>query len=142
MITKLIPLMAAALLAAGCATPPDVSSVTAPEKNAGIGGNTPAGLVDLAAHKMAGNPGDYELRARLLVIAPDGGAAAHPHAGQPGIVRVIKGTIVEGRGSAQRVLKAGDFWLENADTTHWFRNPSPTESAELWAVDIVPKKKP
>ena len=81
------------------------------------------------------------MRARLLTIAPDGGAAAHPHAGQPGIVRVIKGTIVEGRGSAQRVLKAGDFWMENADTTHWFRNPSQTESAELWAVDIVPKKK-
>ena len=137
----LISLAAAAALLAGCASAPDVRQVTAPEKNVGIGGNTPAGTVDLAAHKLAGAPGDYELRARLLTIAPDGGAAAHPHAGQPGIVRVIKGSIVEGRGSAQRVLKAGDFWMENADTTHWFRNPSQTESAELWAVDIVPKKK-
>ncbi|MFT4195905.1 cupin domain-containing protein [Ottowia sp.] len=142
MLRSFLPLAAAALLAAGCASQPDVRHVTAPEKNAGIDGGAPVGTVDMAAHKMAGSPGDYELRARLLTIAPGGGAAPHPHAGQPGIVRVIKGTIVEGRGSAQRVLKAGDYWFENADTTHWFRNPSTTEPAELWAVDVVPKKKP
>jgi quercetin dioxygenase-like cupin family protein len=141
MIRPLIPLAAAAaLLAAGCASQPDTAQVTPPAQNVGIGGGTPVGTVDMAAHKMAGATGDYELRARLLVIAPDGGAAPHPHAGQPGIVRVIKGTVVEGRGSAQRVLKAGDYWFENADTTHWFRNPSRTEAAELWAVDIVKKK--
>ena len=137
----LIPLALAATLAA-CASAPDTSNVRPPQANAGIGGGAPVGTVDIGPHKLAGNPGDYELRARLLTIAPDGGAAAHPHAGQPGIVRVIKGTIVEGRGSSQRVLKAGDYWFENADTTHWFRNPSRTETAELWAVDIVPKKKP
>jgi quercetin dioxygenase-like cupin family protein len=98
--------------------------------------------VDLAPHKLAGSMDGYDLRARLLTIAPDGGAAAHPHAGRPGVVRVIKGTVVEGRGTAQRVLTAGDYWFENADTTHWFRNPSQTEAAEIWAVDIVPKKKP
>jgi len=141
MIRTLTALSAAALLAAGCASAPDTHHITAPTQNSGIGGNTPAGLVDLAAHQMKGNPGDYELRARLLTIAPGGGAAAHPHAGQPGIVRVIKGTIIEGRGSAQRLLKAGDHWVENADTTHWFVNPSRTETAELWAVDIVPRKK-
>jgi len=87
MIRTLIPLTAAALLAAGCASAPDTRHITAPTQATGIGGNTPAGLVDLAAHQMKGNPGDYELRARLLTIAPGGGAAAHPHAGQPGIVR-------------------------------------------------------
>ena len=141
MIRTLIPLTAAALLTAGCASAPDTRHVTAPTQATGIGGNTPAGLVDLAAHQMKGNPGDYELRARLLTIAPGGGAAAHPHAGQPGIVRIIKGTIVEGRGNAQRVLKTGEHWVETADTTHWFVNPSATETAELWAVDIVPRKK-
>mgnify|MGYP003613206674 CR=1 FL=1 len=137
----LIPLALVAILA-GCASAPDTTNVTPLAANTGIGGGTPVGTVDIAPHKLPGSPGDYELRARLLTIAPDGGAAAHPHAGQPGVVRVIKGTIVEGRGSAQRVLKAGDYWFENADTTHWFRNPSRTEAAELWAVDIVPKKKP
>ena len=141
MLRPLLPLSAAALIMVGCATQPDTSQVSPLEKNAGLTGDTPAGLVDLAAHKMPGSMADYDLRARLLTIAPDGGAAAHPHAGRPGIVRVIKGTVVEGRGSAQRVLRAGDYWFENADTTHWFRNPSRSEAAEIWAVDIVPKKK-
>ena len=136
-----MPLAAAALLAAGCASQPDTRHVTAPASNAGIGGDTPAGLVDLAAHGMPGTPADYALRARLLTVAPGGGAAVHAHQGRPGIVRVIKGTVVEGRGSNQRVLHAGDSWLENADTSHWFVNPSQSETAELWAVDIVPKAK-
>lgn len=137
----LLPITAALLLAAGCASQPGTAPVTPPAKNVGIEGGAPVGLVDLAAHHMAGSMADYDLRARLLTIAPDGGAAPHPHAGQPGIVRVIQGTIVEGRGSTQRVLKAGDYWFENADTTHWFRNPSSSVPAQLWAVDIVPKKK-
>jgi quercetin dioxygenase-like cupin family protein len=142
MLRTLIPLTLASALVAGCAHAPDPNKVSAPEKSAGLSGDSPAGLVDLAPHKLAGNMDGYDLRARLLTIAPDGGAAAHPHAGRPGVVRVIKGTVVEGRGTAQRVLTAGDYWFENADTTHWFRNPSQTEAAEIWAVDIVPKKKP
>jgi len=39
------------------------------------------------------------------------------------------------------VLKTGEHWVETADTTHWFVNSSATETAELWAVDIVPRKK-
>ena len=54
---------------------------------------------------------------------------------------MVKGTVVEGRGDAKRVLKPGDFWLETFDTSHWFVNPSTTEAAELWVVDVVPKKK-
>ena len=131
----------AALLAACATSSPDVSQINAPTATSGLSGDTPVGLVDLAAHKMAGSPSDYDLRARALTLAPGGGVAVHPHAGRPGIVRVTKGTVVDGRGSAKRVLKAGDSWMENADTTHWFANPSSTETAELWVVDIVPKKK-
>ena len=74
-------------------------------------------------------------------LAPGGAIHNHPHAGRPGIVRVTKGTVVEYRGSAERTLKVGDAWYENADTVHWFRNPSSTEAAEIWVVDLVPKKK-
>jgi quercetin dioxygenase-like cupin family protein len=115
---------------------------TPPDKPIGLtGSNDPVGTVDLAPHNLAGSPGDYELRARTIVVAPGGATQNHPHAGRPGIVRVIKGTIIEYRGSAERTVKAGDYWFENADTTHWFRNPSSTEPAEIWAVDLVPKKK-
>jgi quercetin dioxygenase-like cupin family protein len=115
---------------------------TPPEKASGVTGtNDAVGTVDLAPHNLAGSPGDYELRARTIGIAPGGAIPKHPHAGRPGIVRVTKGTVIEYRGSSERTLKAGDYWFENADTTHWFRNPSSTEPAEIWAVDIVPKKK-
>lgn len=121
---------------------PASAADTAPEKPAGLTGlNDAVALVDLAQHKLPGSIGDYDLRARTIGIAPGGAIPNHPHAGRPGIVRVTKGTVIEYRGTTERTLKAGDSWFENADTVHWFRNPSSTEAAEIWAVDLVPKKK-
>ncbi len=121
---------------------PASAADTAPEKPVGLTGTGDAvGLVDLAAHKMPGSMSDYDLRARVVGIAPGGAIHNHPHAGKPGIVRVTKGTVIEYRGDAARTLKVGEFWFENGDTVHWFRNPSSTEAAELWVVDLVPKKK-
>lgn len=121
---------------------PASAADTAPEKPAGLTGtNDAVGLVDLAPHNLPGAIGDYDLRARTIGIAPGGAIHNHPHAGRPGIVRVTKGTVIEYRGTTERTLKAGDSWFENAETVHWFRNPSSTEVAEIWAVDLVPKKK-
>lgn len=132
------PLCASALLLAASAGAAD----TPPEKAVGLTGATDAvGRVDLAPHNLPGAPGDYELRARTIGIAPGGAIPSHPHAGRPGIVRVTKGSLVEYRGAAERTLQVGETWYENADTVHWFRNPSSTEAAELWVVDVVPKKK-
>jgi quercetin dioxygenase-like cupin family protein len=115
---------------------------TAPDKPVGLTGlNDAVALVDLGQHNLANPTGDYDLRARTIGIAPGGAIHAHPHAGRPGIVRVIKGTVIEYRGTTERTLKAGDSWFENVDTVHWFRNPSSTEAAEIWAVDLVAKKK-
>ena len=114
----------------------------APDKPVGVDGmNDAVGMVDLAAHKLPGAAGDYDLRSRRISIAPGGAVHNHPHAGRPGIVLVTKGTVVEYRGAASRTLHPGDSWQENSDTVHWFRNPSGTEAAEIWAVDLVPKKK-
>nr|WP_297351822.1 cupin domain-containing protein [uncultured Caldimonas sp.] len=118
------------------------ASDTAPEKAVGLSGTADAvGVVDLAPHNLSGAASDYELRARAVGIAPGGAIPNHPHAGRPGIVRVTKGTVVEYRGTSSRTLQVGDAWYETADTVHWFRNPSSTEPAELWVVDLVPKKK-
>jgi quercetin dioxygenase-like cupin family protein len=115
---------------------------TAPEKPVGISGTADAvGMVDLGPHNMPGSVGDYDLRARIVGLAPGGAIHNHPHAGRPGIVRVTKGNVIEYRGSSQRTLKVGDWWLETADTVHWFRNASSAEPAEIWVVDLVPKKK-
>ena len=132
------PLLSCALLIPAAAHTAD----TAPEKPIGLTGAADAvGLVDLAPHNLAGAVGDYDLRARVIGLEPGGAIHNHPHAGRPGIVRVTKGTIIEYRGEAKRTLAVGDTWYENADTTHWFRNPSTTEAAEIWVVDLVPKKK-
>lgn len=115
---------------------------SAPDQPVGLTGlNDAVALVDLGQHKLANATGDYDLRARTIGIAPGGAIHNHPHAGRPGIVRVIKGTVIEYRGTTQRTLKAGDSWFENADTVHWFRNPSSTEAAEIWAVDLVARNK-
>jgi quercetin dioxygenase-like cupin family protein len=115
---------------------------TAPEKAVGISGTgEPVALVDLVPHQLPGAAVDYDLRARLVKVAPGGAINNHPHAGRPGIVRVVSGTVIEYRGSASRTLKVGEFWTETSDVVHWFRNPSTTEGAELWVVDLVPRKK-
>ncbi len=115
---------------------------TPPGKPIGLTGTADAvGLVDLAPHNLSGAVGDYDLRARIVGVAPGGAIHSHPHAGRPGIVRVTKGSVIEYRGATKRTLKVGEFWFENADTVHWFRNPSNAEAAELWVVDLVPKKK-
>jgi quercetin dioxygenase-like cupin family protein len=98
------------------------------------------GMVDLAPHDLSGSMGDYNLRARRIELAPGGGIHPHPHKGKPGIVTVTKGSVYEYRGDDKRELKVGDQWFEDSDTVHWFRNPSKTEAAEIWVVDIVPKK--
>lgn len=132
------PLLSLAFLLSASASAAD----TAPEKPVGLSGTADAvGTVDLTPHNMPGTMSDYDLRARVVGIAPGGAIHNHPHAGRPGIVRVTKGAVIEYRGNSKRSLKVGDAWYENSDTTHWFRNPSSTDAAELWVVDLVPKKK-
>jgi quercetin dioxygenase-like cupin family protein len=132
------PLLSSAFLLSLPASAAD----TPPEKAVGLTGTADAvGSVELAPHNLPGSVGDYDLRARTIGIAPSGAIQNHPHAGRPGIVRVTKGTVIEYRGTTARTLKVGDSWYENADTVHWFRNPSTTEAAEIWVVDLVPKKK-
>lgn len=133
----------ALLLGAAClAGTPAGAADTPPDKPTGLSGATDAiGLVELSPHNLPGAIGDYDLRARSIVVAPGGGIPDHSHAGRPGIARVTRGTLIEYRGNTQRTLQVGDVWFENADTMHWFRNPSSTEAAELWVVDVVPRKK-
>lgn len=135
-------LAAPLLLGLALALPLPGAADTPPEKPVGLSGAVNAvGVVDLAPHQMPGTMSDYDLRARRIGIAPGGGIHSHPHAGRPGIVYVTQGTVIEYRGDTQRTLKPGDAWYEDADTVHWFRNPSSSEPAELWVVDLMPKKK-
>lgn len=142
MAFRTFTLLAASLLSLAFLLSAPAGANTPPEKPVGLTGTGDAvGTVDLAGHNMPGAIGDYDLRSRKIGLAPGGAIHNHPHAGRPGIVLVTKGTVVEYRGATERTLKAGDSWYETADTVHWFRNPSTTEPAEIWVVDLVPKKK-
>lgn len=142
MTIRTLPLLAGSLLSSiFLLSSPVLAAEMPPEKPVGLTGlNDVVGAIDLGPHNL-GAIGDYEMRARSILVAPGGAIHNHPHAGRPGVVRLIKGTLIEVRGSTERTLKTGDSWYEHADTVHWFRNPSSSEPAEIWAVDMVPKKK-
>jgi len=138
LLTRTMPAFALACLLG----PAPLAAATPPEHPIGLTGTADAvARVDLAPHQLPGTPGDYDLRARAITLAPGGAINPHSHMGRPGIVRVIKGTVIETRGPVERTLKAGEYWAETAETTHWFRNPSTSETAEIWVVDVVAKKK-
>src|SRR5713101_2624856 len=63
-----------------------------------------------------------ELRARRIVITPGGHVTEHSHADRPGVVYVLEGSLTEHRGDVARVVNAGDTWVEDAGTVHWFEN--------------------
>ena len=83
------------------------------------------------------SPG-HELRARRIVFAPGGTVAEHSHAERPGIVYVLEGSMIEHRGEAVRIVKAGDTWVEDANTVHWLENSSDTPCIFL-SVDVIKK---
>lgn len=108
-----------------------------PEKTQGLEGTqTAVQQFPLAAQipAMAG----YELRGRRVTVVPGGAIVEHSHADRPGIVYILEGSMTEYRGTAVRVVKAGDTWAEDASTVHWFENTT-DKPCVIWAVDLVKK---
>lgn len=77
----------------------------------------------------------YDVRSREITVAPGGAIAEHEHSKRAGIVYVQSGTIIEYRGTEQRVLKAGDTVTEDINTVHAFQNVS-GEACVLIAFDV------
>ncbi len=93
------------------------------------------GAVDLAGEidGMAGR----QLRMRLVTMEP--GAVfgpLHDHAGRPGIVYILQGTITDHRDGAATDYGPGVGWPEDSDTLHWLENRGTTPAVEI-SVDIV-----
>jgi len=65
----------------------------------------------------------WQLRLRLLRIAPGGQTQVHSHRGRPAAFYVIEGatTVVYGDGTAER-YSAGGTGYANQKTVHWHRN--------------------
>ncbi|MDX1529685.1 MAG: cupin domain-containing protein, partial [Gammaproteobacteria bacterium] len=74
---------------------------------------------------------------RRITIAPGGQIAKHSAATTPGVVYVASGTWTEGRDSGEIDHSAGDTFIEDKDTVHWFFNRG-SEPAAAYVCDIKP----
>ena len=78
-----------------------------------------------------------QLRMRRFTFAP--GAVfgpVHDHAGRPGMVYVLQGTITDHRDGVTTDYGPGLGWPEDRNTRHWLENRGPMPAVEI-SVDIV-----
>ncbi len=78
---------------------------------------------------------DYDIRARVITVAPGGSIAEHEHSKRAGIVYVQSGSIVEFRGAMKRTLNPGDSVVEDVNTVHAYLNTG-NQDCVLIAFDI------
>lgn len=74
---------------------------------------------------------------RRITINPGGQIAKHSAATTPGVVYMDTGTWIEGRDSGETVYAAGDTFVEDNKTVHWFYNRG-DEPAAAYVCDIKP----
>jgi quercetin dioxygenase-like cupin family protein len=95
------------------------------------------GVVPAASMAAQVGMGDHILLLRRITIEPGGQIAHHSAAETPGIVYMESGAWTEGRDSGETVHSAGDTFIEDADTVHWFFNRG-DEAASALVCDIKP----
>ena len=74
---------------------------------------------------------------RRITIDPGGQIAKHSAATTPGVVYMESGTWTEGRDSGETEHSAGDTFIEDKNTVHWFYNRG-DEPATAFVCDIKP----
>ena len=91
------------------------------------------------AESMAAQVGleDHRLLLRKITINPGGQIAKHSAATTPTVVHMISGTWTEGRDGGETEYSAGDTFIEDEATVHWFYNRG-DEPAAAYVCDIKP----
>jgi quercetin dioxygenase-like cupin family protein len=120
-------LRALAVLVAGCA----IGAVSA-----GQGPPSPA-TVAAAAFPISVVDGAYDLYNFVVDFPPGSATARHVHGG-PVVVTVITGQLVLERANGERVVKAGESFLEVAGDVHALVNRSAIP-ARIVAAELIPK---
>jgi quercetin dioxygenase-like cupin family protein len=77
------------------------------------------------------------LLARRITIMPGGQIARHSHETVPGIVFMESGSWTEGTDEGEVVHSAGEAFIEDVDTIHWFFNHGDVPASAL-VFDIKP----
>lgn len=94
--------------------------------------------VDLAG-ELEGMAG-HQLRMRMATIEPGGVfGPVHDHAGRPGTVYVLQGTITDHRDGLVTDYGPGVGWPEDRHTNHWLENRGTVPAVEI-SVDIIRKQ--
>jgi len=93
----------------------------------------------VSAESMSAQVGldSHILLLRRITINPGGQIAKHSAASTPGVVYMESGTWTEGRDSGEIEYSAGDTFIEDKDTVHWFYNRGEEPAAAL-VCDIKP----
>jgi quercetin dioxygenase-like cupin family protein len=93
----------------------------------------------VSAESMSAQVGldGHILLLRRITINPGGQIAKHSAASTPGVVYMESGTWTEGRDSGEIEYSAGDTFIEDKDTVHWFYNRGEEPAAAL-VCDIKP----
>jgi len=81
-----------------------------------------------------------QLRMRMFTIEPGGVfGPLHDHAGRPGIVYILRGTITDHRDGVATDYGPGVGWPEDRHTLHWLENRGSVPAVEI-SVDIVSRE--
>lgn len=91
------------------------------------------------AESMAAQVGleDRRLLLRRITIRPGGQIARHSAQSTPAVVYMMSGSWTEGRAGGEIEHAAGDTFIEDEDTVHWFFNRG-DEPATALVCDIKP----
>lgn len=78
-----------------------------------------------------------QLRMRMVTIEPGGVfGPVHDHAGRPGVVYVLQGTITDHQDGVATDYGPGVGWPEDRNTSHWLENRGTVPAIEI-SIDIV-----
>lgn len=81
--------------------------------------------------------GGHILLLRRITIEPGGQIARHSAAEVPGVVYMETGAWTEGRDGSETSHVAGETFIEDAETVHWFFNRGDSPASAL-VCDIKP----
>jgi len=131
-----IGLAGAAGLVLGFAGAVGLAETTIPTEHKGLTVET---LGFVPAESMSAQVGldGHILLLRRITIAPGGQIAKHSAESTPAVVYMVSGTWIEGRASGETEHSAGDSFIEDKDTVHWFYNRGEQPATAL-VCDIKP----
>lgn len=116
------------------------TTLQGPKKSEGIQSIKALASVSLAGEfKTIDDVNTKTLRAREIIVDPDGKVAVHRHDARPGIAYILEGEIWEYREGEPKPKRhtVGSVAFENTGVVHWWHNQS-DQPAKALVIDIVP----